>query len=80
MSKSKVLEEYYMKIGRIEIIIFIVSIIIGADIVPLTKFLGCFANLPWKNVVILNLFITIPEIMVFLHLYKNINDIKKIWF
>lgn len=71
-NKIGILEEYYVKVTRVVINIIIISICIGSLLFPSFKFLGCFIEMKWSSVIIFNLFIALPEIIVFRWLYNKV--------
>jgi hypothetical protein len=71
-NKIGILEEYYVKVTRLVINIIIISICIGSIVFPSFKLLGCFSEMKWIHVIVFNLFIALPEIIIFMWLYKNV--------
>lgn len=69
--KAGILEEYYIKVTGLIINIIKISICIGSIVFPSFKLFGCFPTLTWSSVIFFNLFIALPEVLIYTWLYRK---------
>lgn len=70
--KNDILEAYYIKITKTLIIIAILSIIFGFVVIPMSKFWGYFEQIPWKHTLLFDIFVIIPELIIYIKCYRCI--------
>lgn len=71
-SKITVIEEYYIRITHLIIIVIGASVGVGSIGFPSFKFLGAFPTLKWINCLIFLVCIALPEEILLCYLYKTV--------
>lgn len=71
-NKISVIEEYYIKVCKLVIIVIMLSIAVGSVGFPLLKLIGCFPEMTWREAIVFFCCIAVPEEIIFTILLRKI--------